>query len=473
MGGAATQYAKSEAMERPPRVDTLTWLRGHDSDAINADPLRNSSEATTLWKTNTFQENGLANESLRRPTTLDTFQGSPSLSDHDRVSSPTSSSSKESQKSHKGFKNLFTLRKNPKPPKPSKPQPYLLDHSCFSADGNTLYLWKRRETSVALLPIFKPQDILRTDVRVRACGSAHYLAGGSSKYLVVTHEDLGKIEVYSNEDPSEVPPAHVSVRLTSKSAFAISRNDKFMAMSTKNRLTIWEIPPGSETSFKSREIPVPTPRPGNNAEVESQKTAFSADCEGIIVTTRYMDGFVSVRAWNVDGQSMQNVSMNTPSGRTHDYGLSSVFCDNSRRVAVVAVMASGVDRMLLSLDRTSDFIWPTAALQKRRFSYKITSAAQSPSGNGFVMATSDDRVFTFSLDRSSIEALEITGLCPGRSGCMDLGDGISLAFPDERTVYAFWFDERGVEMKFASITLEDRGRVVKSCYDIRSRFGYN
>ena len=463
-------------MERTARVDTLARLRGDDPDLINQDAPRNISDATTLWRANTFQDNTMAGEALRQPTTSDTSRDATSLANHGRISSSASSNSKGSHKSHKGLKSILSSNKALTAPKAPKPKPYLLNHSCFSADGKTLYLWKPRERKVALLPIFEPHEILHTDVSVRPCGKALCVAGGSSKYLVVSQEESrdsrrGRVEVYSHAvHPSEAPATHVSLTLSSRNAFALARNDRLMATSTKNSLTIWGVPPGSETPFAMREISIPTPSSGDTKEVESQKTAFSADCQGVIVATRYMSGFVSVRTWNVQGESIQSASMNTTTGITHDYGLSSVFCDDARRIAVVTIMASEVKRVLLSLRESSSFTWPA---QRRRFSYKITSAAQSPSGNAFVVATSDDRIFTFSLHGPDIQVSEVEGLCGSRSGCTDPAQAISLAHPDESTVYAFWFDEKGIEMKFASIKIEEDTKFIKTYYDIRSRFGYN
>ena len=383
------------------------------------------------------------------------------------TSSSENSSERDSQRAGGRFARLFAKKPAEQMQHSKEKQvAYLLDHCCFSADGNTLYLWKPRETKVAFVPVLEPHAMLHAHVRVRPCGRAYFLAGGSSKYLVVSEASASnyEISVYSNEIQAgglEPTPLICSLKYPTDS-FAISRDDQKVAMCTKQTIKVWDLQARSE-----RDIPVYMPKSRAEMKVESQKLAFSADGNSIIVATRYVhDGHVSIKVWNQQGYLMQSTSFSTTCGVTHDYGLSSAFCDNDLRAAVVTVMASNVDRVFKPFAGSS-YSWPAAALERKHFSYKIICAAQSPSGKRYAIATSSHRVFVFSIEWSNIEVTEVLDL---RQEQLPLRDGISLACPNEDTVYVFWFDHRFVSMRLAIVSLNDSGSYGDARLEVRSMF---
>ena len=347
--------------------------------------------------------------------------------------------------------------------------PYLLTQASFNATGQTLYLWKARETQVAILPIFEPSQITQTEARVRRLrGPAHFVTGGNSKLLGISCDGspTAHIEVYPNgisENEAVLEP--MSFKLTSdKDSFAFSRDDKWVAVSSGKQISIWDIDTRISTII---DIPATTTnksRPG----IESQQTAFSANCESITIATRFLDGNVFIQVWSLDGRLKTSITMKALYGVTHDYGLSAVFVDNELRTAIVAVMASTISSVLQSLAKAPQFMWPGAALQGKRFSYKIASAAQSGSGHRYALALSDNRVFAFTLEQRKVDVQEVASFSSDRRNCTSLADAIALACPDEERIFCFFANRENTAMNF--VVIED-GKVSQR-HNVRSCFGY-
>ena len=355
---------------------------------------------------------------------------------------------------------------------------YPLENACFSAAGTTLYLWKPRERKVAILSVLKPQKLPSIPAPEQSCGSAEFVTGGNRKYVVVSAENApdARIELYSNpaiNDSGEPRPPHggrdggtsaapqsASFKLRSASdSFAISRDDGHFGWASPDSVRIWDL-----QTWRSRDIPVHITR---DSPVDSQRMAFSADCEKVVLATRFVDGHVAIKSWTLSGQAVESATMETEHGITHDYGLTSVFCDNARKVAVVTMMVSGVARMLRSFKGSSDFSWPSAHLQQPRFSYKVVCAAQSETGNRIAFATSNNRIYSFSLERSSIKVSEVADFSSERPSWLHLRHSTALACPTERITYAFfWPNGPGAKMTFA--ILEDGKK--PECSDIGSCF---
>ena len=350
---------------------------------------------------------------------------------------------------------------------------YPLDHACFSAAGDMLYLWQPRATTVALLPIFGPENILSTQARVKNCGRAYFVAGGTSKYLVISQTSApeAKIEIYSNKPQDGEPefqPIHFQLS-SSKTSFAISRDDKYVAMGSESSLKIWKLEQRTLRDISIRNTGKEfAGKAFAGQRVTSQRTAFTADSECVTVATRFSDGLTIIRVWNLAGEAVRDaVITNMPQGTGHDCGLSAVFSDNDLRTAIVTVMASNINHILQSFTRNTAFNWPSRKLQERRFSYKIVSAAQSASGLKYAMATSNNQIYAFSIAGSSVEVPEIANFSRDRDACVRLKDGITLACPDEQTVYAFWFGKSKDQMHLAIISNGQSTRL----YNIRPRFG--
>ena len=458
-------------LESSQRVDTLEVLQRADT--------RNLSVATTYFGTATTRETtsgSRARSSVSTPTSS-TSEASRGLGAVRSSLSSAGSSDQGRQHSLKSRLSFFG-RKGSIPMSPKiATQRYPLDQATFSAKGDTLYLWGRGQTKVAVWPIFKQEAILYTEARVRTCGEAYFLAGGSAKYMVITQTNLpsAQIEVYDNNRPTqqrneseeqtgatriETPLAPIPFTLGSKyDTFAISRDDNFAAVCGRSTLSLWNLQARTETSIvllAGRED-----ASGSAIQTDSQKVAFSADCNLVAVATRFLDGCVLITTWNHEGQLIRKAEMGTHYGRHGDLGLSSVFCDNDLNAAIVTLSVTDAYRVIHSLS-ARQFLWTP----REGFRYEITSAAQSATGNEYVVATSKHSISTFSLAMNKVQVHPIANFSKERRDCNGPSSRIALAYADVNRIYAFWFDKAKVKMFLAIIQDGSTAiREVRSCFD--------
>ena len=471
--------AQRHGYQAPPRIDTLKVLQGEITLGSNQDSQRNYPAAASFLGLSISKETAGYSGSRSRLSTpvspaSDMSRRTDSSAASRRVSSSASSNDSRSTTSTRGVRSMFSKKKE----RP-KAGPYPLDNACFSAAGNTLYLWKPRQTNVMILPIFTEAEVPHTRARKKSCSEAFWVGGGTSKYVVVSLINFpqARIELYPNDRESNQMESVTSVTLDStKACFAISRDDQRVAMATRRGLSVWNL----QTHSDPRVLPFPADFAVSDSDIHSQFTEFSANSKSITVATRVQNGRVFIHAWDLESQadppSPQSASFNTPFGSTNDFGVSSAFCDNARRVAIVTVNASNVRQIVQNLPAPNpttpnspaptNYVWPTAQLQDLHFSYKISSAAQDATGSKYVMATSDRRVFAFSLERQNVRVRKIADFSSERT---QPKDKMAIACPDEETVYTFWFDKDRRKLNMAIIRSRTEPPTV---LDLRSCFEY-
>lgn len=358
----------------------------------------------------------------------------------------------------------------------------------FSNSGHSLLLWDKEGDYVARfdIPSNGPSAIQGCRYNVSGIQTA---AAGNYRCAVVSalNRQDPKLIVFGG---GKVDPEHeTNIKLLGRLGavcLAISRNDKFAAVSVNDSIYVYELENGirlvpfhhqtqayemrggtthrrtisigratSEDSLHKAERTdtgwFGTQSRGlsykeaaeeqlRQTAIVSRKIQFSPDSERLIVATQLGDHCVYVNVWDCTQEPVTQIpecarSFKLPPWTLNDGDLTSVFYDSIHRSAIVTAFLGKEYPLLLPFPGYD-------ALQNETYSTKIVHAAQSPSGQTFVVANAMTEIIQFEYNlKNSLSPRRLKMSSSKIPSSVFKPGTIALAMPQEDLLLAFWIKD--------------------------------
>ncbi|KAF2744534.1 hypothetical protein M011DRAFT_528351 [Sporormia fimetaria CBS 119925] len=384
----------------------------------------------------------------------------------------------------------------------------------FSASGHSLFLWGKGGKHVMRF------DIPSNDTTaIQGCkyevAEIEAVAAGHHKCAVVTSSLRlrHRLVVFDGLDVS--PCCGVDLDFSGRITdicLAVARNDRYIALSINDQIHIFRLDTSiikpvpfhhqihvyelrGGTSHK-RTIPIGR-RPTSDSLPDSQKTDtgwfgghtrelsykeaaeeqkrasaivsrklyFSPNSERLAVATQLGDHCIYVDVWDCTHEPVSTISEHSrsfpmPPWTLNDGDLTAVFYDDVRRCALVTAFLGKEYPLLIPFPGYE-------TLQNETYSTKIVHAAQSPSGDTFIVANAMTEVIQFEYNsKGSLSPRKLKKSSQKISSGVFKPGGIRMAMPEENCLRVFWIRDQRLMLRVVRLGSTESWREV----DLRSWF---
>jgi hypothetical protein len=199
--------------------------------------------------------------------------------------------------------------------------------------------------------------------------------------------------------------------------------------------------------------------------IVSRKLYFSTDSERLAVATQLGDHCIYVDVWDCTREPVSTISEHSrsfkmPPWTLNDGDLTTVFYDSFRKCAIVTAFLGKEYPMLIPFPGFDP-------LQNETFSTKVVHAAQSPSGMTFVVANAMTEMIQFEYtSKGTLAPRRLKKSSAKISTSVFKPGGIALAMPLENVVQCFWVRDGKCMLRTIKIGAAESFRD----YDMRPHF---
>jgi hypothetical protein len=382
----------------------------------------------------------------------------------------------------------------------------------FSASGHSLLLWGKGLNNLVRFDIPSNDTSAIQGCKYEVPG-IEAAAAGNHKCALVAVSGLQEHRLVIFDGINLAPEYEAKIEFSGRAGdicLAVSRNDKYAAMSINDQIHIFSLENGLKpisfhhqisvyelrggTSHK-RTIPIgrttsdesitehQKPETGwfgvqkgissteaaeeqrRQSAIVSRKLYFSSDSKQLAVATQLGDHCVYIDVWDCTREPVSTISEHSrsfklPPWTLNDGDLTSVFYDSFRRSAIVTAFLGKEYPMLIPFPGYD-------LLQNETYSTKIVHAAQSPSGMSFIAANAMTEIIQFEYTaKGTLSPRKLKKASSKISSSTFKPGAIALAMPLDNVLQCFWIKDGKCMLRTVKI---GTGETFKD-YDIRPHF---
>ncbi|KAF2261628.1 hypothetical protein CC78DRAFT_343557 [Lojkania enalia] len=382
----------------------------------------------------------------------------------------------------------------------------------FSASGHSLLLWGKGSNYLVRFDIPSNDTSAIQGCKYEIAG-IEAAAVGNHKCAVIASTSLVRRSLVVFDGINLVPEYEMDIDLPGRGdiCLAVSKNDKYIALSMNNHIQIYRIEDGLKSVPFHHQIHVYELRGGvshrrtipvgrtkseefidepqktesgwfgvqtkglsskeaaeeqqRQSAIVSRKLYFSTDSQRLVVATQLGDHCIYVDVWDCTREPVSTISEHSrsfkmPPWTLNDGDLTSVFYDSMRRNAIVTAFLGKEYPILIPFPGYD-------ILQNETYSTKIVHAAQSPSGATFVVANAMTEIIQFEYNaKGALSPRKLKKSSSKISTSVFKPSTIALAMPLENCLQCFWVKDGKCMLRSIKIGATETFRD----YDIRPHY---
>jgi hypothetical protein len=435
-----------------------------------------------------------------------------------RISSPSDSTRSGTSANMKATSRTMRLANSMKrkPTNDKREASPLPKEPCFafSTSGHSLLLWGKGAGHLVRF------DIPSNDITaIQGCKydvpNIEAAAAGDHKCAIIATDRSQGHRLVIFDGTNLAPGCETSIESSGRArdiCLAVSRDDRFVAVSINAQIHIYNLEDGIRAIPFHQQVHVYELRGGNSyrrvipighptshdstkepersestwfgvqakalsskeaAEEErrqsaimSRKLYFSTDSKQLIVATQLGDHCVYIDVWDCTHEPVSTISEHSrsfklPPWTLNDGDLTSVFYDSMRRNAIVTAFLGKEYPVLVPIPGYD-------LLPNEQYGTKAVHAAQSPSGQTFVIANAMTEIIQFEYTQKGTLSPRKVKKSLGKISSSVFKPGtIALAMPQENTLQVFWIKDGKCMLR--SVKMGGSGETFKD-FDIRPHY---
>ncbi|KAF9731818.1 hypothetical protein PMIN03_008876 [Paraphaeosphaeria minitans] len=460
--------------------------------------------------TNNIDENIAEAESASMPSELSSGRNifTPTSSVRSTPSFSKMKSSSRTIRIGNSFRRKTSTKEKETTPLPKEPC------FAFSAAGHSLLLWEKGAGHLLRFDVPSNDAAGIQGCKYEVAGIEAAAAGNHKCAIVAAAGLTRKLTIFNSINIRS--EAEVDLDLPGRVGelcLAVSRNDKFAAVSLNDRIMIFSLENGvakqlafhhqinvyemSGGAIHRRTIPVGRTASDDTAStlndftgpgwfggqgkglssreraeeqqrqtvIISRKVYFSTDSKSLVVATQLGDHCIYVDVWDCTTEPVTTVtehsrSFKMPPWTLNDGDLTSVFYDSARRAALVTAFLGKEYPLLIPFPGHEN-------LQNETYSTKILQAAQSPTGETFIVMNAMTEIIQFEYTtKGMLSPRKLKKASSKISQGVFKPGAIALAMPLESVLQIFWVKDGKCMLRSVKIGAAEQFKD----YDLRPHY---